>query len=154
MKHPRIFLVIFILALVGVLSIAQTPKKQVRKPVQVNWVKIVDDELSTIYYDSNIKTDSRGRHIVWVKTIFHTLDWQQYMTQQIGSRTLVYSTKTKAMYDDLYNYAMVRQVIAYSKAGKKLIDTGDHMSGSWEPVNASDPVGLVGEHLSNLNIGY
>ncbi len=76
------------------------------------------------------------------------------MAQQIGSWTLVYSTKTKAMYDDLYNYAMVRQVIAYSKAGKKLIDTGDHMSGSWEPVNASDPVGLVGEHLSNLNIGY
>lgn len=76
------------------------------------------------------------------------------MAQQIGSRTLVYSTKTKAMYDDLYNYAMVRQVIAYSKAGKKLIDTEDHMSGSWEPVNASDPVGLVGEHLSNLNIGY
>lgn len=33
---------------------SKQPKQQVKKTTQINWVKIVDDELSTIFYDSNI----------------------------------------------------------------------------------------------------
>ena len=37
--------------------------------------------------------------------------------------------------------------VCYSKAGKKLYDTGDDRSAGWGYVNASDPVGIVGEYL-------
>lgn len=47
---------------------------------------------------------------------------------------------------------MVRQVIAYSKDGKTLYNSGDDSSAGWEPVNASDPVGIVGEYLSKKRI--
>ena len=34
------------------------------------WVKVHDDdEVVTIYYDSNIITDKKGRHIVWGKSL-------------------------------------------------------------------------------------
>lgn len=51
------------------------------------------------------------------------------------------------MYDEIYSFAMVRQVQYYNKAGKKLFDSGDDPEGDWGPVNASDPVGIVGEFL-------
>ena len=57
-------------------------------------------------------------------------------------------TKTKAMYDEIYSYVMVRQVQCFNKAGKLLYDTGDDRSAGWGLVNASDPVGIVGEYLS------
>ena len=38
-------------------------------------------------------------------------------------------------------------MICYSKAGKKLYDSGDDRSAGWGYVNASDPVGIVGEYL-------
>lgn len=139
-----------ILALLMLATVAAWAQK---RAAASPWVKIVDNETSTIYYNKNIQTNSRGNHIVWVKAVFHTSDWQRYLAQQIGSRVPVYSTKTKAMYDADYNYAMVRQVIAYSKAGKQLANTGDDTSAGWLPVNASDPVGLVGEYLGNLQNG-
>lgn len=115
------------------------------------WVKVHDDdEMVTIYYNSNITTDKRGRHIVWVKAIYHSRRWQNYFAEQIGKREPVVTTKTKATYDELYNYAMVRQVQCFNKAGKKIFDTGDDPEGDWGPVNASDPVGIVGEYLGDL----
>lgn len=35
----------------------------------------------------------------------------------------------------------------FSKAGKQLYDSDDDRSAGWFPVNASDPVGIVGEYL-------
>ena len=43
--------------------------------------------------------------------------------------------------------ALVRQVQCFSEAGKKLYDSGDDPEGDWGPVNASNPVGIVGEFL-------
>ena len=111
------------------------------------WIKICEDEGVTIYYDSKTQTDKKGNHIVWVKAVYHTIDWQTYFANQIGIKTPVTVTKTKAMYDPIYSYVLVRQVICYSKAGKVLFDSGDDFSGGWGMVNASDPVGLVGEYL-------
>lgn len=111
------------------------------------WIKISEDEGASIYYDTQVKTDKKGNHIVWVKAAYHTIDWQTYFANQIGSKIPVVMTKTKAMYDPIYSYVLVRQVICYSKAGKVLYDSGDDYSGGWGLVNASDPVGLVGEYL-------
>ena len=112
-----------------------------------NWKTIVDDEIATISYNTNITTDKQGHHIVWVKAVYKTTDWQRYFADQIGSRSLVKSTKTKAQYRSDYKYTMVRQVICYDKSGKQLYNSGDDTSAGWGPVNASDPVGLVGEFL-------
>ena len=65
----------------------------------------------------------------------------------IGSKIPVVTTRTKAEYDDIYSFVRVRQVICYSKAGKKLYDSGDDRSAGGGYVNASDPVGIVGEYL-------
>jgi hypothetical protein len=51
------------------------------------------------------------------------------------------------MYDDRYSSVMVRQIRCFSKAGKLLYDSGDDSSAGWGYVNASDPVGIVGEYL-------
>lgn len=118
-----------------------------QKEKDSSWIKISEDECVSIYYDSKLETDKKGNHIVWVKAVYHTIDWQTYFANQIGSRTPVAITKTKAMYDAIYSYVLVRQIICYSKAGKVLFNTGDDYSGGWGLVNASDPVGLVGEYL-------
>ena len=92
------------------------------------WMKVHDDdEVVTIYYNTNITTDKRGRHIVWVKAVYHSRRWQNYFAEQINSREPVVTTKTKAKYDELYNYVMVRQVQCFNKAGKKLYDSGDDL---------------------------
>jgi len=130
---------IFILLLISILGHGQTKGEE--------WKKIRDDETSTIYYNPKITKDKNGNYIVWVKTIIHSVEWQRYMAQQIGSSSVVTMTKTKAMYDKDYIYAMVRQVICYNKAGKVLYNSGDDTSAGWELVNASDPVGWVGEYL-------
>ncbi len=143
MTINRFMFVIFLFLYTGI-GYAQSSKSN--NPGQ--WVKVHDDdEIVTIYYNSNITTDKRGRHIVWVKAVYHSRRWQQYFTNQIGSRETVITTKTKAMYDNIYSYAMVRQVQCFNKVGKKLYDSGDDPEGDWGYVNASDPVGIVGEYL-------
>ncbi len=115
------------------------------------WIKVHDDdEVVTIYYDSNIITDKKGRHLVWVKAVYHSRRWQNYFAEQIGSRTPVVTTKTKATYDNIFSFVMVRQVQCFNKAGKMLFDSGDDSEGNWGPVNASDPVGIVGEYLGDV----
>lgn len=84
---------------------------------------------------------------IWLKAVNHSRRWQRYFTEQISSRETVVSTNTKVTYDDGYCFAMVRQVQCFSEAGKKLYDSGDDPEGDWGPVNASDPVGIVGEFL-------
>ena len=124
---------------------AQTSKES-------KWVKVHDDDEGvTIYYNSNITTDKKGRHIVWVKAVYHSEEWQNYFSDQLGIRTPVMTTKTKAMYDNRYCFAMVRQVQCFNKAGKLLYDSGDDSSAGWGFVNASDPVGIVGEYLGELD---
>lgn len=125
-----------------------SPKKA-SKNVSEKWVTIVNDGKSTISYNPNITKDRNGYYVVWVKTIFHTSDWQWYMAEQAGLNTPVSSTKTKAMYTSDFNYSLVRQVLCYNKAGKLLFNSGDDTSAGWFPVNASDPVGIVGEYLYN-----
>lgn len=128
----------------GGLAMAQSRQKQTD-----TWIKISDDDVAAIYYKSNILNTKRGHHIVYVKAVYKTSDWQTYFAQQIGIRTPVYTTTTKAEYDENYSYVMVRQVTCYSKAGKQLYKSADDTSAGWGPVNASDPVGIVGEYLGN-----
>lgn len=111
------------------------------------WITVSEDETVTISYNPNITTNKDGNHFVWVKAVYHTPEWQMYFARQIGSKSPVTMTKTKAMYDDIYSYVMVRQVQCFNKAGKLLYDTGDDKSAGWGVVNASDPVGIVGEYL-------
>ena len=118
-----------------------------QKTKESSWIRISEDEGVSIYYDSKLETDKKGNHVVWVKAVYHTIDWQTYFANQIGSKTPVVMTKTKAMYDPIFSYVLLRKVICYDKAGKILFDSGDDYSGGWGLVNASDPVGLVGEYL-------
>jgi len=135
--------IIFCLLSLPLIIFAQASKT--KNPGQ--WVKVSDDDDVEIYYNPNIVTDKKGQHIVWIKAVYHTPEWQKYFARQIGSKSPVTMTKTKAMYDDIYSYVMVRQVQCYNKAGKLLYDTGDDRSAGWGFVNASDPVGIVGEYL-------
>ncbi len=139
MKYKIIFLLSFLL--LCSLSFAQQRKKA------DSWVKIQDDEIVTIYYNSNIVTSKNGNHFVWVKAVYHTSEWQNYFSGMIGSRTPVVTTRTRAEFDDIYSLVRVRQVVCYSKSGKKLYDSGDGTEAGWGYVNASDPVGIVGEYL-------
>lgn len=117
------------------------------KPKTTEWIKVSEDETVTISYNPNITTNKDGNHFVWVKAVYHTPEWQNYFSRMIGRKTPVVTTRTKAEYDEIYSLVRVRQVICYSKAGKKLYDSGDDRSAGWGYVNASDPVGIVGEFL-------
>ena len=70
-----------------------------QKTKESSWIRISEDEGVSIYYDSKLETDKKGNHVVWVKAVYHTIDWQTYFANQIGSKTPVVMTKTKAMYD-------------------------------------------------------
>lgn len=141
MKNSGIIF-LFSFLLFGIVVFAQTKKYSTEK-----WIKVSEDEDVTISYNSNIVTSQNGNHFVWVKAVYHTPEWQNYFSRIIDSRTPVVTTRTKAEYDEIYSYVRVRQVICYSKDGKKLFDTGDDRSAGWGYVNASDPVGIVGEYL-------
>ncbi len=120
---------------------------QTKRTSADEWIEISSDEDVTIFYNSNIVTGKNGNHFVWVKAVYHSPEWQNYFSRMIDSKTPVVTTRTKAEYDEIYSLVRVRQVICYSKAGKKLYDTGDDRSAGWGYVNASDPVGIVGEYL-------
>ncbi len=142
----KIIILTFILSVLAVNSLFAQQKKATPE----KWVKVSEDDAVAIYYNPNITTDKSGNHIVWVKAVYYVEVWQRYFADMIGSRTLVQTTKTKAKYDKDYNYVMVRQVLCYSKAGKLLHNTGEDSSAGWGLVNASDPVGIVGEYLEQL----
>ena len=135
------------LLLLSILMISFFAYGQAKNTNSGEWIKVSEDEDVTISYNSNIVTGKNGNHFVWVKAVYHTPEWQNYLSRMIGSSIPVVTTRTKAEYDEIYSYVRVRQVICYSKAGKKLFDTGDDRSAGWGYVNASDPVGLVGEYL-------
>ena len=143
MKKRRNLITLLILCLAYNVAYCQVKAKN------TEWVKVSKDEMVTISYDSNIMTSKEGNHFVWVKAVYHTPEWQNYFSRMIGSNVPVVTTRTKAEYDEIYSLVRVRQVICYSKAGKKLYDTGDDRSAGWGYVNASDPVGLVGEYLAD-----
>jgi hypothetical protein len=143
MKEGRLFITLLLLCLVCNVAYCQV------KPQTTKWVKISSDEDVTISYDSNITTSKEGNHFVWVKAVYHTSEWQNYFSRTIGSNIPVVTTRTKAEYDKIYSLVRVRQVICYSKVGKILYNSGDDRSAGWGYVNASDPVGLVGEYLAD-----
>ena len=149
MKYYHFLWVLLIPFLFSGTCMAQTAKKST--PQTTQWKTVCEDEAVTISYNPKIETDKKGNHIVWVKAVYRATDWQWYFANQIGSSQPVTSTKTKAMYDEAYHYVLLRQVICYDKAGKVLYNSGDDISGGWSPVNASDPVGIVGEFLWDKN---
>ena len=136
----------FIITILPILMLCNVAYCQV-KAKTTEWIKVSEDEMVTISYNSNIVNDKNGNHFVWVKAVYHTPEWQKYFSNMIGSKIHVVTTRTKAEYDEIYSLVRVRQVICYSKAGKKLYDSGDDRSAGWGYVNASDPVGIVGEYL-------
>ena len=137
---------LFVVLTLFIVSASYGQSKNMAKTT--NWIMVSQDERVTISYDSNIITNKKVNHFVWVKAVYHTSEWQNYFSHMIGSKTPVVTTRTKAEYDEIYSYVRVRQVICYSKAGKKLYDSGDDTSAGWGYVNASDPVGIVGEYLA------
>ena len=141
MKECRVIILLLVLLLGCNVAYCQVKAKT------TEWIKVSEDEMVTISYNSNIVNDKNGNHFVWVKAVYHTPEWQKYFSNMIGIKTPVVTTRTKAEYDDIYSLVRVRQVICYSKAGKKLYDSGDDRSAGWGYVNASDPVGIVGEYL-------
>lgn len=141
-KLPVRLLFVFPILLISFLAFGQTGKKNDEK-----WVEISDDEIVTISYNSNITKDKNGHHFVWVKAVYHAPEWQEYLANHIGSKQRIAMTRTKAEYDGIYSLVRVRQVLCYNKSGKLIFDTGDGTSAGWGFVNASDPVGIVGEYL-------
>lgn len=133
-------LCVLIMCMLSIFSYAQKP---------ASWLCLVDDEISTISFDANnITRDQRGNYIVWVKTEFHTLQWQQYMTRTARSKSRVVRTKTKAVYNSIFSDALVRDVYCYDRNNRQVAHRNESSRG-WAPVNASDPVGIVGEFLSD-----
>ena len=137
----------YILFLCSFLFLPLESYSQSKGTISDEWIEISSDEDVTISYNSNIITEKNGNHFVWVKAVYHTPEWQNHFSKLIESRVPVVATRTKAEYDEIYSYVRVRQVKCYSKAGKLLYDSGDDRSAGWGYVNASDPVGLVGEYL-------
>ncbi len=132
---------IFMLCLGALTAVAQQKKAM--------WLCVSDDEVATISFDrNNITRDQRGNYIVWVKTEFHSAEWQRYMTRAAHSKTRVVSTKTKAVYCDIFSDALVRDVYCYDCNSRQVAHRNE-VSRGWAPVNASDPVGIVGEFLSD-----
>lgn len=119
----------------------------VAQPRDAEYRVISSDEVVTISYCTDIKEVNDGDHQVWVKADYHASEWQNYFASQVGLRTPVFTTLTKAWYNSYYALCMVRRVLLYSKSGKLLYDTGEDGSAGWGYVNASDPVGRVGEYL-------
>lgn len=138
-RNMRLFCML-IMCMLSIFSYAQKP---------ASWLCLVDDEISTISFDANnITRDQRGNYVVWVETEFHTLEWQQYMTRTARSKSRVVRTKTKAVYNDIFSDALVRDVYCYDRNNRQVAHRNEYSRG-WAPVNASDPVGIVGEFLSD-----
>ncbi len=114
------------------------------------WIEVSNDDIVQISYKSDIITDKNSNHIVWVKANYYTEEWQRYFARMIGSKTPVATTHTKAEYNSIYSLVRVRQVICFSTSGEKIYDSGDDRSAGWGYVNASDPVGIVGEYLCDM----
>lgn len=148
MRGSSRYVTLFLLAFLMICSpnMAQMKKSGAKTP----WKTVSKDEMVTISFDTNIITKKNGEHVVWVKAVYHTSDWQMHFARLLGISTPVVTTKTKALFDERYSYVMVRQVICYSRTGKLLYNSGEDDSAGWGLVNASDPVGIVGEYLDNL----
>lgn len=117
------------------------------QPKDMKYRVIQSDEVVTISYGTSIAHTRSGYHVVWVKADYSDPEWQRYFALMADINTPVYTTLTKVWYDSIYSFVMVRQVLLYSKNGKLLYDTGEDSSAGWQYVNASDPVGIVGEYL-------
>lgn len=136
----------FLLSIILLLFLCNEVYSQVKNKT-TKWITVSADEIVTISYNSNIVNSQSGNHFVWVKAVYHAPEWQEYLANQIGFKQRIAMTHTRAEYDGIYSLVRVRQVKCYNKAGKLIFDTGDGTSAGWGYVNASDPVGIVGEYL-------
>ncbi len=136
----------FLLSIILLLFLCNEVYSQVKNKT-TKWITVSADEIVTISYNSNIVNSQSGNHFVWVKAVYHAPEWQEYLANQIGSKQRIVMTHTRAEYDGIYSLVRVRQVKCYNKAGKLIFDTGEGTSAGWGYVNASDPVGIVGEYL-------
>jgi len=117
------------------------------QPKDMRYKVLQSDDIVTISYGTTITERSSGEHIVWVKAVYQDPIWQEYFASQVGIRTPVQTTLSKVWYNPNYALCMVRQIFLFSKTGKLLFKTEDDSSAGWGYVNASDPVGIVGEYL-------
>ncbi len=137
MKNNRIIF-LFSFLLFGIVVFAQAKKTIPSK----QWVEVLDNGDATIYYRTDIATNNKGQHVVWVKVSYRSALYQMNLAHMIGSRTPVKATKTKAC-------VMVRQIFCYDKNGRQLYDSGDDDSAGWGYANSNDPLSVVGNFLMN-----
>ena len=145
MNRLRFILLCCLLLNASCWAIGQTKKSAKAE----KWEVIKEDEVVTISYNPDVVTAKNGNHFVWVKAVYHDAEWQSYFARMIRSSDPVVTTRTKAEYSEIYSHVRVRQVICYSKTGKISYRSGDDTSAGWGIVNASDPVGIIGEFLGD-----
>lgn len=133
-------------------ALAQSTSSSNKKKV---WIGVFDNGDMTISYRSDIQTNKKGNHIVWVNVKYHTLSDQLYFAKLIRSKTPVATTKTKAEYSFDYGKVLVRQVMCYSKEGNLLYNSGDDTAAGWGYANTNDPLSVVAVFLLNkMNSDY
>lgn len=136
----------FLLLLVMSMNLALAQKNNASS---AHWVEVFDNGDATISYRSDVTTNKKGQHTVWVKAVYHSALYQMSFAQMIGSSSPVLSTQTKALYSLDYSQVMVRQVICYGKVGRVLYNSGDDTSAGWGYANSDDPLSIVGNYLLN-----
>ena len=122
---------------------SNSPKKE------IVWNEIFENGDMTIAYRSDIQTNKKGNHIIWVKVDYHTPSDQLYFAKLIGIKTPVATTRTKAEYSFNYEKVLVRQVMCYSKHEKLLYNSGDNTAAGWGFTNVDDPLSVVAVYLFN-----
>lgn len=145
MRFIKYLILICFLGLFDICATAQTRKATSPK----QWIEVLDNGDATIYYRTDITTNNKGQHVVWVKVDYRSTLYQMNFAQMIGSRTPVKATKTKALYSTDYSCVMVRQIFCYDKNGRQLYDSGDDDSAGWGYANSNDPLSVVGNFLMN-----
>lgn len=147
MKNNRIIF-LFSFLLFGIVVFAQAKKTIPSK----QWVEVLDNGDATIYYRTDIATNNKGQHVVWVKVSYRSALYQMNLAHMIGSKTPIKTTKTKALYSNDYSRVMVRQIFCYDKNGQQLYASGDDDSAGWGYANSNDPLSVVGNYLLNKTL--
>lgn len=144
-RFVQYLFVVGFLCFLNTSSFAQTRKTTPSK----QWIEVLDNGDAIIYYRTDITTNNRGQHVVWVKVNYRSALYQMNFAQMLGSNTPVRTTKTKALYSTDYSRVMVRQILCYDKNGRQLYDSGDSDSAGWGYADSNDPLSVVGNYLLN-----
>lgn len=98
-RFVQYLFVVGFLCFLNTSSFAQTRKTTPSK----QWIEVLDNGDATIYYRTDITTNNRGQHVVWVKVNYRSALYQMNFAQMLGSNTPVRTTKTKALYSTDYS---------------------------------------------------